>query len=184
MEISAQLSNARVTPRKARQITGVIVGLPVNEAVSQLTWQDSKMARITLKLVRSAIANAENNEELEKSNLKIKSLNVGDGIKFKRWQPVSRGMGHAFVKRNSHLTVVLEEIKSTKKKKKKVKADITTLSMEELESVNKKQEPTRVDSETSAGEGRDGLESDEATGKMKALQQGGDRKKTHRRKAI
>jgi len=187
METSAQLSNARVTPRKARQLVDVIVGLSVNEALGQLTFNDSKVAKITSKLLRSAIANAENNEEMKRDNLRIKSMDVGDGIKFKRWQPVSRGMGHSYVKRNSHLTLVLEEIKPTKKKRERAEADITTLSMEELEAVSKKQEPEKIDRKSSKKEGRDGPGPEatgEASGKIKAQQQGGDKKKTHRRKSI
>lgn len=188
MQVKAHLNNARIAPRKARLVRGLIIGLPVTDALAQLSFSQSKAAGITHKLLKSAIANAEHNNEIEKDNIRVKEILVNEGIKFKRHQPVSRGMAHPFVKRNSNITVILEEIVPTTKKIKKKPADIKTLSLEEItiqesekvESVDSKKKG-KVQSTTvkTTGEGRK-----EASGKMKMNQQGGNKQKSFRRKSI
>lgn len=188
MQIKAHLNNARIAPRKARLTRGIIIGLSASDALVQLSFSQSKASLITHKLLKSAIANAENNNEIPKDNLRIKELLVNEGIKFKRHQPVSRGMAHPFVKRNSNITVILEEIVQTTKKVKKKKADIKTLSLEEItvqdsesiESIDKKE---KIKTVANSGGVVDDVKK-EASRKIKMNQQGGDKEKGFRRKSL
>ncbi len=186
METTAHLSNARITPRKARAIISLINGLSVDQALAQLNFAGGKAAKLTHKLLQSAVANAVSNHEIEAANLRVKWLLVNEGFKFKRHQPVSRGSAHPFVKRNSHLTVVVEEIVPTSKKAKK-KEEIKTLSVEELASKSKDEgieikEKNKKESTKSVDVGTS--KQNEAYQIMKMQQQGGDKAKTHRRKTI
>jgi large subunit ribosomal protein L22 len=186
MQVKAQLSNARIAPRKARLVRGMVVGQNVSDALAQLSFSQSKAAGLVHKLLKSAVANAENNNEMSKDNMRVKEVVVGDGIKFKRFQPVSRGMAHPYVKRNSNITVILEEIVPTAKKTKKEKADIKTLSLEELAATEDHEttEETKKKEKATAGGKVVGGAKEEASQKMKMKQQGGEKKKTYRRKSI
>ena len=189
METTAHLSNARITPRKARAIRSLINGLSVDKALAQLNFAGGKAAMLTHKLLKSAIANAVSNNEVEEANLRVKWLLVNEGFKFKRHIPVSRGSAHPFVKRNSHLTVVVEEIVPTTKKKTKKKEEIKTLSIEELATRDKEE---WIDLKEKGKDKDDGgktvdiakSKQNEAYQIMKMQQQGGDKAKTHRRKTI
>lgn len=184
MEVTAQLANARMTPRKVRSLREVIVGLPVAEARAQLAFQNSKAAVIISKVLGSAVANAQHNHEIEESNLRVAELKVNEGMRFKRWRPVSRGTAHAFVKRTSHLTVVLEELQAKRQTKKtaKKKADIDTFTVKDL-ARRERMDKALVDESVAAKTPRPSKTA-QAFQKMKMLQQGGDKKKTHRRKSI
>lgn len=191
METTAHLSNARITPRKARAIRSLINGLSVDKALAQLNFAGGKAAMLTHKLLKSAVANAVSNNEVEEANLRVKWLLVNEGFKFKRHIPVSRGSAHPFVKRNSHLTVVVEEIVPTTKKKTKKKEEIQTLSIEELATHDKAEgieikDKAKDKDKTSSGKVADVAKSkqNEAYQIMKTQQQGGDKAKTHRRKTI
>lgn len=191
METKAQLNDARIAPRKARMIRGVVVGLPVNEALTQLAFHTTKASGIMYKILKSAIANAENNNELSADNLKVKDVIVNEGIKFKRFQPVSRGMAHPFVKRNSKISITLEEIEPVKRQKTTKKADIKTLTLEEKIAQDSKQQSKEAKPSKDTGK-TDGIspkqtdksKEEQASQKIKMQQQGGDKKKTHRRKSI
>jgi len=183
MEVTARLVNARMTPRKVRSLREIIVGLPVTEARAQLAFQNSKAAVIIGKVLGSAVANARHNHEIEESNLRVAELKVDEGMRLKRWRPVSRGTAHAFVKRASHLTVVLEELQATKRKvKKTTKADIDTFTVEDL--ARRERVEGALADESVATKTPRPSKTAQAFQKMKMLQQGGDKKKTHRRKSI
>lgn len=188
MQIKAHLSNARMSPRKIRQLTGVVVKQPADEVLSQLTFQRSHAADIVLKLIRSAVANAKNNFSIESKNLRIQSFMVGDGLKFKRFQPVSRGSAHGYVKRNAHITVVLEEITPGEPSSRRPKAtEIETLSIEELSGGTGEPVVEKVLEKAQEAPPVTGAYIDpkmEAFQKIKMQQQGGDQKKTHRRKSM
>lgn len=185
MEVTAQLVNARMTPRKVRSMREIIVGLPVTDARAQLAFQNSKAAVIIGKVLGSAVANAQHNHEIEEKNLMVAELKVDEGMRLKRWRPVSRGTAHAFVKRTSHLTVVLEELQATERKVKKMakkKADIDTFTVEDLARRERMGEAL-VDESVAAKTPRPSKTA-QAFQKMKMRQQGGDKKKTYRRKSI
>ncbi len=187
MQVKAHLSNARMSPRKVRQLTPVIVNHQVDDALFQLAFQPGKAAAIVHKLLRSALANAKNNLAIESGNLKVISLIVGEGMKFKRFEPVSRGSAHPYVKRNSHVTVVLEEIKPSDTIRRKKETDIQTLSMAELSTIPHEPVAEEVSEKTPNVKTVEGVHTDpklEAYQKIKMMQKGGDPKKTHRRKSM
>ena len=99
----------RIAPRKVRQVADLIRGLSVNEAEAQLLFQRRRAARPILKLLRSAVANAKNNQRLDAEKLYIESLLVDQGPILKRSLPRARGMATPLQKKSSHVTIVLGE---------------------------------------------------------------------------
>ncbi len=106
-EISAKLKYLKITPRKTRSIADVIRGLPVEEAKTQLMFSPRRAATALLKLLDSAVANAEHNYQLNVSKLYIKEIRVDQGPKFKRWTPRARGSVAPIEKKSSHVALIL-----------------------------------------------------------------------------
>jgi len=119
MEVKASLKYLHISPRKVRLIAGLVKKLPVKEAESQLRYSSQRSAQPMLKLLRSAIADAENNFHLEKDNLYIAGIRVDEGPALKRWRARARGTAYPIKKRSSHVFLVLKEISSSSKKEKK-----------------------------------------------------------------
>ena len=114
VEVVAKLRRLRIAPRKVRLVADLIRGKKVDEAINILTFLNKKAAKPVLKLLKSAIANAEHNFKLKKDNLFVSKITVDEGPKFKRWMPRARGRADLILKRTSHITLVLSE-KETKK---------------------------------------------------------------------
>jgi large subunit ribosomal protein L22 len=110
MEVKANVKYVRMSPRKVRLVLDVIRKMPVEQAQAQLNHIGKKAAEPIAKLVNSAIANAENNFNLKKSNLFIKEIKAGEGPKLKRWMPRAFGRATLIRKRTSHIDIVLAEI--------------------------------------------------------------------------
>jgi large subunit ribosomal protein L22 len=119
MKVSAKLKNLRISPRKVRLIAGLIKGLDVNEAAVQLENTVKRSSLPVEKLLRSVIANAENNLGLDKDNLYVYDIQVGEGIKYKRWLPRAFGRATPILKRTSNIFVTLEERVEGKGRKSK-----------------------------------------------------------------
>ena len=117
MEIKAEQKYIRMTPRKLRLVANAVKNLSVDEAMTYLLFIRKRAAKPILKVFKQAVANAENNRHLNKSDLKIKSLEIKKGPIYKRWQPVSRGRAHSILKRTSYIRLVLETQKSILKSK-------------------------------------------------------------------
>ena len=81
------------------------------DAVDRLSGGYAKGYILFAKAIKSALSDSVNNYKLDKDSLTFKSLEVGKGPHFKRWQPVARGMAHQIKKRTTHLKIVLEEKK-------------------------------------------------------------------------
>jgi large subunit ribosomal protein L22 len=109
MEVKASTRYVRVSELKAREVAREIQGLPVSEALSLLNFVPKKAALIYGKTLRSAIANAENNHELDADDLYIKSATATKGPMLKRIMPRARGSAAGIKKRMSHLTLVLAQ---------------------------------------------------------------------------
>ncbi len=109
MEVKAQLNYFRVSPRKTRTIAQLVVGLPVNAALTQLMFARKRSAPALVKLLKSAIANAKNNFRLDPKNLFIKELRIDEAPPLKRHMPRARGRATPIKKRGSHVSLVLEE---------------------------------------------------------------------------
>ena len=121
MQAKAKLSFLRMSPKKVKLVTDLIRGMKVEEAISQLSFINKAAKRPILKLLNSAIANAENNFDLRKDNLYIKEIRVDQGGILQRWQPRAHGRATPIRKRMSHISIVLDELEPTKLKAKRVK---------------------------------------------------------------
>jgi large subunit ribosomal protein L22 len=109
MEAKAIARHIRVTPRKARLVADVIRGKKAGEALSVLKFMPQHASRVVEKLLRSAIANAEQKNISDVDRLKIKLVYVDQGPVLKRVMPRAMGRANVIRKRSSHITVVLSE---------------------------------------------------------------------------
>ena len=110
MEVRAILRHTRTTPQKARLVANMIRGKNVNDAMNILTFLQKRVAREFQKLLKSAIANAEENHKiLDVDDLVIKRVHVDAGVTWKRNMPRARGMATQIKKRTSHITLILDE---------------------------------------------------------------------------
>ncbi len=107
MEAKAISKYVRVSPRKARLAAGLIRGLSVSNAMTQLSFCNMKGGRLLIKTLDSAVANAESQLDAKRENLKVKEVRIDEGPRLKRSKPKNRGGRHAILKRTSHLTVIV-----------------------------------------------------------------------------
>ena len=98
----------RVSPYKVRTVLDLIRGKSVIEAQAILQNLTNGGAEPTLKVLKSAIANAEHNQGMDRGDLIVAECYANGGTSLKRMQPVSKGRGHAILKRTSHITVILD----------------------------------------------------------------------------
>ncbi len=112
MEIQALTRNVRMSPRKVREVANEIQGRSVPEALDLLALIPRKSARLLAKTLKSAVANAENNNSLAASSLTVSRALVGPGPVLKRFKAGARGSAKPRVKRMSHLRIVLTDGKS------------------------------------------------------------------------
>ena len=105
----------RVSPLKLSFIAKSIVNKKVNTAINQLRFSEKRVSKNVLKVLNAAIANAENNKQLDIDNLFIKEAFVGKSIRMKRWRPRAKGRAGSIIKPFSKITIVVEE-RSEKKK--------------------------------------------------------------------
>ncbi len=114
MEVRAHLRYLRQSPRKVRLVVNLVRGMPVDQATDQLLVLPKQAARPVLKLINSAVANAEHNFKLDRQTLRIKSIVANEGPRLKRWQPRAFGRAAEILKRMTHVTVVLEDLAQSK----------------------------------------------------------------------
>lgn len=107
MDIQAHAKYIRVSPQKARLVAAAVRRLSLDEAMTFLDRLPVRSAGPVKKVIGSAIANAENNHKIGRSNLYIRSISVDEGMFFKRFRAAPRGMAHGYEKRTSHISVVL-----------------------------------------------------------------------------
>jgi large subunit ribosomal protein L22 len=108
MEYKASIKNYRSTPRKARLIADFVRGKDVKKAIAELKFINKRAGEGFIKLLNSAIANAENNHSAT-SKLFIKEIRVDEGVKMKRYRAGSNGRALPFKRRLSNISVVLAE---------------------------------------------------------------------------
>lgn len=106
----AKLSNARVSPRKARLVVNLVRGEKVERALDLLESCDKKTAPLLKKLLLSAVANASNEQSVDVDELFVKSVWVDEGKTIKGIMPRARGSASPIRKRSSSITVLLDEI--------------------------------------------------------------------------
>ena len=109
MEIQALTRNAHMSPKKVREVARLIQGRRVNEAIDFLTLIPRKSSRLLVKTLKSAVANAENNNNLAAADLYVKEAYVDEGPTLKRWQFRAMGRVGRIRKRSSHITVAVEQ---------------------------------------------------------------------------
>ena len=109
MEAKAHLKYARISPRKVKIVCDIIRGKDAALAKAILTQTPNASAALLLKVLNSAVANAEVNHDMDPDNLYVSATYANPGPILKRIQPVSRGRAHRINKRTSHITVVVAE---------------------------------------------------------------------------
>jgi len=109
MDIVAHTKYSRISPKKAREVARELRGRPANEALELLKFIPRKAARLLRKTLHSAVANAENNHNLNSDDLLIKEAIVEEGPAFRRFKAAARGSAKPIRKRTSHLRIVLTE---------------------------------------------------------------------------
>jgi len=108
MEARATLRYGRVAPRKARYVADMVRGLPVGDALSTLKYSKRGAARMLEKLLKSAIANAEQTGGVNVDELFVRELTVDEGPTWRRWRPRAHGRATRIRKRTSHIRIVLD----------------------------------------------------------------------------
>ncbi len=109
MEVKAVLKYVRVSPYKVRKVGAAVKGKPVESGLQTLKFMPQKAANILEKIVRSAVANADQNPEIDIDMLVIRNVIADQGPSLKRWKARARGRGTRILKRTSHITVILAE---------------------------------------------------------------------------
>ena len=111
----------RISPRKLNLVAQTIRGKKAEAALNELTFSEKRIATVVKKVLQSAIANAENNHDLDVDSLVVKSATVGKNLVMKRFHARARGRGAGIEKPFSQITIVVEELKQEEVKKAKAK---------------------------------------------------------------
>ena len=109
MDATAKATYVRVTPRKVQIVLDLIRNQPVEKALAILKYTPKAACEPTYKLLKSAMANAENNFNMDPERLYVAEAYVGAGATLKRMRPMAKGRGTRINKRTSHITLTLRE---------------------------------------------------------------------------
>ena len=109
MDTQAVLKYQRISAQKCRLVANSIRGLKVDKALEFLEFNNKKASQMILKVLESAIANAENNNSLDIDELKVKNILIDEGPTGKRFMPRARGRVNQILKRSSHITVIVSD---------------------------------------------------------------------------
>ena len=109
MEVRAVLKYVRISPQKVRKLVDAVKGKPVEVALDTLNFMPLKAAGVVEKVVRSAVANADQNPDIDVDTLIIRNIIADQGPTLKRFRARARGRGTRILKRTSHITVILGE---------------------------------------------------------------------------
>ncbi|MFZ0828967.1 MAG: 50S ribosomal protein L22 [Verrucomicrobiia bacterium] len=109
MEVYAIAKNVPMSPQKMREVVRQIQGLPALQAQAVLAIVPRKSARYVAKTLRSAIANAENNNKLKPESLRVKEAVAGSATIIKRFTPKARGSAGPILKRRCHIKITLSD---------------------------------------------------------------------------
>mgnify|MGYP001322485036 FL=1 len=108
----------RISPLKLSVLVNSIINMKASSAVNQLKFSQKRISKNILKVLNAAIANAENNKQLDIDKLFIKEAFVGKSLRMKRWRPRAKGRAASIIKPFSKITIILEERLETNKKEK------------------------------------------------------------------
>jgi large subunit ribosomal protein L22 len=109
VEVRAVERHIRMSPQKVRLVLDVVRGKPAQEALAILQFLPQRAARPVAKALKSAVANAENNFNMDPDDLVVTACAADEGRTLKRWRPRARGRVNQILKRSSHITVVVAE---------------------------------------------------------------------------
>ncbi|MBL0713342.1 MAG: 50S ribosomal protein L22 [Desulfosarcina sp.] len=109
MEVKAVAKYMRISPTKVRKLSGAVKGKPVELGIETLKYMPQKAAGMLEKIVRSAVANADQQDDIDVDDLIIQNVIVDPGPTLKRFRARARGRGTRILKRTSHITVILAE---------------------------------------------------------------------------
>jgi large subunit ribosomal protein L22 len=129
--VTASARSLRISPRKMRLVTNLVKNLPVDVAITQLQFTDKKAAPMLVKLLKSAVANAENNFSLKADDLYVKSLTCDMGQTMKRYFPRARGSAFVIRRKLSHVNLILEQ--RPNKKGKKARTVVKSVQKEQIQ---------------------------------------------------
>ena len=109
VEAKATLKYARISSRKVKIVADLVRGKNVDEALAIMKYTPKASSEVLEKLLKSAIANAENNHYMTKANLYVAEIYANQGPTLKRIRPAAKGSAVRIRKRTSHITIVLRE---------------------------------------------------------------------------
>ncbi|HEY6453487.1 MAG TPA: 50S ribosomal protein L22 [Steroidobacteraceae bacterium] len=109
MQVTARLRHARISPQKCRLVADTVRGKGVGSALATLKFMPKKGAGLILKVLESAVANAENNRGADIDELKVERIEIDVAPVLKRFAARAKGRGSRIVKRNSHITVQVSD---------------------------------------------------------------------------
>ena len=109
MEVKSTAKTLRIPPRKARIVIDLIRGKDAAEAAAILKFTPNVAAVAVGKVLKSAVANAVNNHDMDEEKLYVKACYANEGVTLKRFMPRAKGSASAIHKRTSHITVVVDE---------------------------------------------------------------------------
>ena len=105
----------RISPNKLSILVNSIVDMKVSSAINQLKFSSKRISGSILKVLNAAVANAENNKQLDIDKLFVKEVFVGKSLRMKRWRPRAKGRAASIIKPFSKVTIVVEERSDNKK---------------------------------------------------------------------
>ena len=108
----------RISPLKLSLLVNSIVNMKVSSAINQLQFSQKRISKTIIKILNAAIANAENNKQLDIDKLFVKEAFVGKSLRMKRWRPRTKGRAGSIIKPFSKVTIVVEERSEIKKEAK------------------------------------------------------------------
>ena len=108
----------RISPTKLSILVNSIVNLKVSSAINQLQFSSKRISKTILRVLNAAVANAENNKQLDIDKLFVKEAFVGKSLRMKRWRPRAKGRAASIIKPFSKVTIIVEERSENKKEKK------------------------------------------------------------------
>ena len=108
----------RISPTKLSLSVNSIVNMKVSSAINQLQFSSKRISKTILKVLNAAVANAENNKQLDIDKLFVKEAFVGKSLRMKRWRPRAKGRASSIIKPFSKVTIVVEERTQLKKENK------------------------------------------------------------------
>lgn len=152
MEIKAKLKNLRMSAQKVRLVVNLVRKMPIDKALDQLKFVKKQAALPVANLIKTAIADAQHNYNLDPKNLKIAEIRVDEGFTLKRWMPRAHGRATKIRKRSAHISLTLSEIvASGKKEARKVEVEKPVKLDEMAKEANKKEDQKVKKEETKKG---------------------------------